>query len=256
MAVSNKNFKALILFRESDYSFLNAIDFKLEVDLIEYDLMNVYLTNHSEIDLIVAYKPSIMSIAESIVNDFNCTLIIDEKYKDQALGLVEKGLYDFFIIDSEEQAELIFQMRKWETSIRIREDQMNKILKKDGELKILFDELKEKTKQSKQELNEAIDELESFSYSVSHDLRAPLRAITGFSGILKDEYIDKLNDEGKRYIEIIQKGTHQMSNLIDDLLNFSRVGRLELRKTQFDPTTMVKEIVDNVKAHSNCDLLF
>ena len=124
---------------------------------------------------------------------------------------------------------------------------MNKILKNDKEINIQFQELEAKTKQSKKELNEAIDELESFSYSVSHDLRAPLRAITGFSGILSDEYQDKLNDEGKRYLDIIQKGTHQMSNLIDELLSFSRVGRLELRKTLFDPTGMVKDIVVDVK---------
>jgi light-regulated signal transduction histidine kinase (bacteriophytochrome) len=95
----------------------------------------------------------------------------------------------------------------------------------------------------KEKLNAVIDELESFSYSVSHDLRAPLRAITGFSGLLKDDYQEKLDDEGKRYIDIIQKGTQQMSNLIDELLNFSRVGRLELRSLLFDPTTIVMDVV-------------
>lgn len=104
-------------------------------------------------------------------------------------------------------------------------------------------ELKIKSEQQKKELNDVIDELESFSYSVSHDLRAPLRAITGFSGLLKDEYWDKLDDEGKRYITIIQKGTQQMSCLIDELLNFSRVGRLELRNMIFEPQAMVEKIV-------------
>jgi len=248
MSAPGKIFNSVILFRKSDFSFLNTLKFQSEVNLIEYDLMSDYLSKQSEIDLIVAFKPNNLLIVERIIKDFNCTLIIEENNKDHALELLEKGLYDFYIIDNDKQAELIFQMLKWETSLRVRDIQMSIILKKDKDLKYLFDELEEKTKQSKKELNEAIDELESFSYSVSHDLRAPLRAITGFSGILRDEYMDKLNDEGKRYIEIIEKGTHQMSNLIDELLNFSRVGRLELRKTLFDPTTLVYDIVANVKS--------
>lgn len=247
MSVSIKNFRSVILFHQSDFSSLSTIKFESEVDMIQYEKMDNYISNESDIDLIVAFKPDNLLLIESLLEDFHCILIIEDKDKDRALKMVEKGLFDFYIEDDDNPSDLNFQMRKWETSIKIRDRNLNRILKEDDEIKIQFDELKEKTKQSKKELNEAIDELESFSYSVSHDLRAPLRAITGFSGILKEEYENKLNDEGKRYIDIIQKGTHQMSDLIDELLSFSRVGRLELRKTLFDPTDMVKDIVTNVK---------
>lgn len=76
-------------------------------------------------------------------------------------------------------------------------------------------------------------ELESFSYSVAHDLRAPLRGIAGFSGILLEEYRDQLDDEGKRFLHIIQTDVGKMGNLIDDLLALSRLARRELRPRVF-----------------------
>lgn len=247
MSISNNIFKSIILFGESDFSFLNAIKFESGVELVEFEKRDIYLSDHSGIDLIVAFRPSSLSLVKEVLEDFNCTLIIQKKDKDQALELVLEGLYDFHIEDNDNEPDMNFLIRKWKASIKIRDKKWNEILKEDNDIKIQFDEIKAKTQQSKKELNEAIDELESFSYSVSHDLRAPLRAITGFSGILKEEYIHKLDDEGRRYIDIIQKGTHQMSNLIDELLSFSRVSRLELRKTLFDPTDMVKDIVANVR---------
>jgi light-regulated signal transduction histidine kinase (bacteriophytochrome) len=122
-------------------------------------------------------------------------------------------------------------------------DKKQKTIQQLDELLNTIQEMKTEAEKQKEKLNAVIDELESFSYSVSHDLRAPLRAITGFSGLLKNEYQDKLDDEGKRYIDIIQKGTQQMSNLIDELLNFSRVGRLELRLLVFDPTAIIMDVI-------------
>lgn len=103
--------------------------------------------------------------------------------------------------------------------------------------------LEKEVKKRTEDIEAAVGELEAFSYSVSHDLRAPLRAITGFSGLLKEEFGDNLNEEAKRYLGIIQKGTKQMAQLIDDLLHFSRVGRIELQKKTFDPNPIVQEIL-------------
>jgi len=91
-------------------------------------------------------------------------------------------------------------------------------------------------------------ELEAFSYSVSHDLRAPLRAIDGFSKILSEDYATNLNDDGKHIIETIRNSTKQMGNLIDDLLAFSRVGRQEIKTTTVDMTALVKSVFEEVKA--------
>jgi two-component system, NtrC family, sensor kinase len=77
-------------------------------------------------------------------------------------------------------------------------------------------------------------ELESFSYSVAHDLRAPLRSIDGFSQALLDEYADRLDDEGRQYLQFVRESAQRMALLIDDLLALSRVTRAELRRESVD----------------------
>ena len=87
-------------------------------------------------------------------------------------------------------------------------------------------------------------ELASFSYSVSHDLRSPLRSIDGFSNALLEDYADKLDDQGKDYLARIRRATQTMGNLIDDLLNLSRVSQSDLHLRNFDLSAMVREIVE------------
>ncbi len=94
--------------------------------------------------------------------------------------------------------------------------------------KILHEQLEEKVKQRTKELLVVNKELEAFSYSVSHDLRSPLRAIGGFSNMLKKKYDAVLDNEGKRMIEVIVDKARLMGLLIDDLLTFSRMARLEI----------------------------
>jgi two-component system sensor kinase len=89
-------------------------------------------------------------------------------------------------------------------------------------------------------LETAHKDLESFSYSVSHDLRAPLRAIDGFSRILQEDYADKLDAEGKRVINVVRESTARMTRMIDDVLAFSRVGRAELRIAPVNMQAAVK----------------
>jgi len=93
----------------------------------------------------------------------------------------------------------------------------------------LNEELELRVQQRTAQLEAANKELEAFTYSVSHDLRAPLRHIAGFSGILQEEFGGQLQPEARRYVERIQQGTHRMGLLVDDLLNLARVGRQELR---------------------------
>jgi PAS domain S-box-containing protein len=85
-------------------------------------------------------------------------------------------------------------------------------------------------------------ELESFSYSVSHDLRAPLRAIDGYSRMILRDQRDHLNDDAKRKFDLIRSNTQMMGKLIDDLLAFSRLGRLEINMTRLDMEGLVNDV--------------
>lgn len=84
------------------------------------------------------------------------------------------------------------------------------------------------------ELEATNKDMESFSYSISHDLRSPLRAIDGFSRILLEEYTGKLDDEGKRLLNVVGDNARKMGQLIDDILEFSRAGRNEMKYSMID----------------------
>lgn len=98
------------------------------------------------------------------------------------------------------------------------------------------------------ELETANKELESFSYSVSHDLRAPLRGIDGFSQALQEDYSGSLDATGKNYLSRIRAGTKRMGNLIDDLLNLARVTRAEMHRETINLSKMAAEIVKELEA--------
>ncbi len=110
--------------------------------------------------------------------------------------------------------------------------------------------LEKKVADRTSQLETSNKDLESFSYSVSHDLRAPLRSIDGFSKILEEDYATKLDDEGKRVVATIRNSTKQMGILIDDLLAFSRLGRQEVKAIDVDMTKLANTVFDEIKQGS------
>jgi hypothetical protein len=98
------------------------------------------------------------------------------------------------------------------------------------------------------ELIEANRELEAFSHSVSHDLRAPLRALDGFTAILADQYSDRLDERGRGYVQRVVDAVERMRNLIEDLLRLSHVTGTELNRRELDFSQLVRTILDDLRA--------
>jgi K+-sensing histidine kinase KdpD len=97
------------------------------------------------------------------------------------------------------------------------------------------------------ELESSNKELESFAYSVSHDLRAPLRHVVGFSELLQKQAASLVDDKSRRYIKTILDSSKRMGNLIDDLLSFSRIGRAETKKSLVNMEQLVKDVVSEIE---------
>ena len=117
----------------------------------------------------------------------------------------------------------------------------------ESEIQQLNIELEQRVLERTHQLEMANKELEAFSYSVSHDLRAPLRHINGYVDLLTAKFSDHLPEKATYYLSVITDSTREMGILIDDLLRFSRTSRQDLHKINFDMNMLVNEVVDKVK---------
>jgi len=117
-------------------------------------------------------------------------------------------------------------------------------------VRALNEQLDQRVRERTAELVAANKELESFSYSVSHDLRAPLRAINGFSNLLISDYADKLPAEGLGYLDKVKENANKMASLIDDLLTFSRLSRNPPKKRRVDLRGLVVQVIEDLHAET------
>src|SRR5712692_2359221 len=108
------------------------------------------------------------------------------------------------------------------------------------------EELEQRVAERTAQLEAVNKELESFSYSVSHDLRAPLRAVDGYTKMLEEDYRDRLDDEGRRLLAVVRDSSRHMGQLIDDLLEFARVGKQVPAKQRVELTALAREVADQM----------
>jgi hypothetical protein len=161
------------------------------------------------------------------------------------------NIYQGAIHQNNELIQTRDELRQLNEKLEELVEERTKELKKDEEKILAFNaELENRILERTTQLDAANKELEAFAYSVSHDLRAPLRAVDGFSKFVLEDYEDKLDSEGKRLLNLIRSNIQKMDQLITDLLALSRVARCELNFSGIDMTqmaiSMFKEIAPDV----------
>lgn len=140
---------------------------------------------------------------------------------------------------------LIKAQTELESKVEERTKELSKVTE---EIKKINETLEDRVVERTAELEAVNKDLSSFTYSVSHDLRAPLRAINGFANIFIEDYGDKLDDEGRRILNVIRSNAQNMGNLIDDLLEFSRLGRKPLEVAEIDMRQLAEDVCEQIES--------
>jgi len=178
--------------------------------------------------------------------DSPCNLCKNEQLKIGSKPIIKERyndiLHGFFIVTS--------QLINWPDGRDVRFEVAVNITERraaEQEVKKLNEELEARVLERTRQLKYAVKELESFAYSVSHDLRTPLRSIDGFSQILIEDFYPKLNEEGRDYLLRVRKASQRMGILIDDILKLSRISRFELKRVKVNLSEIAESIVNELR---------
>jgi len=181
----------------------------------------------------------VADIAQRVINnqDYSRRAI---KYSNDEVGVLVDGFNQ--MLSQIQQREAALQSANHALQLEIAEHKAAR-----EQVAALNETLEQRVVERTAELEAANKELESFSYSVSHDLRAPLRGIDGFSLILQENYSDKLDEKGQSYLQRVRAATQRMGDLIDDLLKLSRATRSEMNPTTVDLSELATTITDELQ---------
>jgi signal transduction histidine kinase len=133
------------------------------------------------------------------------------------------------------------------TLVHTFNEMLDEIQSSGAELQKSHEKLEERVGERTAQLEASNKELEAFSYSVSHDLRAPLRAIDGFSMAVLEDFGDRMPPEGKKYLSLIRQGSQQMAQLIDDMLNLSRITRSVMKQEEVDLSQLGHSVINDLR---------
>ncbi|WP_141211736.1 AAA family ATPase [Pseudanabaena sp. SR411] len=234
------------------------VKYALVTELIGEELHSLAFWSDGAMQPKVSYLPARTPCELALEHgEFVCHSLVQQLFpEDLALGVMQANSYmgialkddagssigNLCILDVQplqemERARNILQVFAARASAELQRKAANEALYQ------LNQSLESRVNQRTAQLEAANKELESFSYSVSHDLRAPLRAIDGFSRILQEDYRDRLDGEGNRYLKIVRDNAKRMGELIDDLLNLSRWNRKELSRRSILVNNLIQQIV-------------
>ena len=182
----------------------------------------------------------VFGYASAILLSALCLIILRNEMR--ARGRVQREL---------KQAQAELEQRVYERTEDLRaanlalQSQIDERKKAEQQVQLLNASLEMRVEQRTLELTQAVKELDSFCYTVSHDLRAPLRHVDGFSRILESEFSSELSPDARHYLDRIVKAVNQMGRLIDDLLELSRIGRKKLSRKRVSVQELIERLIAN-----------
>jgi light-regulated signal transduction histidine kinase (bacteriophytochrome) len=194
--------------------------------------MRKYLVEGGEDALVVAYEVGRKAMAEGL-GLLDVMAMHEDALEANVLAALDRGVARNAHSAGEFCRELLSPFEMGMRGYQVANDHLRR--------------LNEVLLEQKQALEAVNQELESFSYSVSHDLRAPLRSIDGFSQALLEDYGEKLDEQGRKYLGYVRQSAQQMSALIDDLLELARVTRSEFARSEVDLSKLARVVVDRLR---------